>query len=297
VQYGHSGISWEGSPDAMKEVEFGRIFCDYHYANTFGLQVIDGEFIQHGWGWWQNTDSTSLSIVINESFRKLIGVDNPVGLKINGNQKIIGVVKDFNFKPLKEPITPLIISFNPETTNKVYIKTTGNNQKETLDYILKKYREMGTPSTNNRPVMYQTVEEDFNKMYTAELRTMKMLTIFSVLSLCLCVLGIFSVVSFMVEKRKKEIAIRKINGAETNDIISLFIMNFARIIGIACAIAIPVSYFILLRWLQTYAFRTSLSWWIFVLVTVLVSLITAALIAVQVFLTTRQNPAEVIKSE
>jgi putative ABC transport system permease protein len=104
-------------------------------------------------------------------------------------------------------------------------------------------------------------------------------------------------VSFMVEKRRKEIAIRRINGAETKDIISLFITNFGTIIVVASAIAIPASFIVLLRWLQTYAFRTSLSWWIFVLVPVVVSLITAALIAAQVFLTTRQNPAEVIKAE
>ena len=299
VQYGYSGVSWTGSPEAVKEMEFAHIFCDHHYANTFGLQVIDGEFIQPGWGWWEYADSTSKSIVINETFRKLIGADNPIGLTVSYPQKgkIIGVVKDFNFKPLKEQITPLIISFNPEISNKMYIKTTGNNQTETLDYILKKYKEMGSPATINLPVMYQTVEEDFNAMYKSELRTMKMLTVFSILSLYLCVMGIFSMVSFMVEKRKKEIAIRRINGAETKDIISLFITNFTTTIGIACAIAIPVSYIILLRWIQTYSFRTSLSWWIFVFVPLVVSLITVTLIAVQVFFTTRQNPAEVIKSE
>jgi putative ABC transport system permease protein len=74
VGYGYSGVSWEGSPDAMKEVEFGQIFCDYHFANTFGLQMIDGDFIQPGWTWWQHSDSTSYNIVINESFRKLMGV-------------------------------------------------------------------------------------------------------------------------------------------------------------------------------------------------------------------------------
>jgi putative ABC transport system permease protein len=206
-------------------------------------------------------------------------------------------VKDFNFKPLKEPITPLIISFNPETCNKVYIKTTGHHKKETLDYILAKYREMGTPASNNRPVMYHTVEDDYNFMYKTELRTMKMLTVFSMLSLCLAVMGIFGMVSFMIEKRTKEIAIRRINGAETKDIIALFIFHFAKIVGIACAIAIPASFIILLRWIQIYAFRTSLSWWIFMLVPLVISLITAVLIAVQVSFTARQNPAEVIKSE
>jgi len=301
AQWGLSGVSWEGCPDVVKEMEFAQIFCDYRYANTFGLQVIDGEFIQPGWGWWQYADATtSFNIVINETFWKLTGVDNPIGITVNYppyKGKIIGVVKDFNFKPLKEPITPLIISFNPEASNKVYIKTTGNNKKETLDYIRKKYMEMGPSISTNRPFMYNTIEDEFNNMYKSELRTIKMLTIFSILSLCLSVMGILGMVSFMIEKRTKEIAIRRINGAETNDIIFLFILNFAKIIGVACAIAIPVSFIILYNWIQEYAFRTSLSWWIFAVIPLAVSLITAALIAIQVFLTIRQNPAEVVKSE
>jgi len=300
VEYEHRGVSWEGSPDAAKGVEFGQISCDYHYANTFGLKMIAGEFIQPGWTLWLNGGEKSFNIVINQSFQKLMGVDNPIGITVNygGSGKIIGVVKDFNFKPLKEPITPLIISFDPEACIKVYIKTTGRNKKETLDYILKKYKEMSLFVTEfGRPVIYHTVEDDFNAMYKTELRTIKMLTVFSIISLFLSVMGIFSMVSFMIEKRRKEIAIRRINGAETKDIIVLFLFNFLKIIGIACCIAIPVSFVILYKWIQAYAFRTSMSWWIFVGVPVVVSLITAALIAVQVFLTTRQNPADSIKLE
>ena len=299
--YSYSGVSWEGSKEDVTEMAFTQIFCDYHYANTFGLQVVEGEFIQPGWTWWQWSEDKSFNIVINQAFQRAMDVENPIGITVKYawgmSGKIIGVVKDFNFKPLKEPITPLIISFNPEASVMVFIKTTGKNQKETLNYILKKYREMGEVLQKNRPFMYHIAEDDFNAMYKTELQTMKIMTVFSVLSLCLCVMGIFSMVSFMVEKRKKEIAIRRINGAETGDIISLFITYFAKIIGIACVIAIPVSFFIVFRWIETYAFRTSLSWWIFILVPLLVSLITAALIVVQVFFTTRQNPAEIIKME
>ena len=302
AEYSYSGVSWEGSPEAVKEVEFAQIFCDYHYVNTFGLQVIAGEFIQPGWSWWQDSDEKSYSIVINQAFQKLMGMDNPIGTTVNYgwemSGKIIGVVKDFNFKPLKEPITPLIISFNPEVCNKVYIKTSGKNKKETIDYILKKYREMGYSVNDNKmPVMYHTVEDDFSVMYKTELRTMKILTVFSIISLCLSVMGIFGMVSFMIEKRTKEIAIRRINGAETKDIIVLFIFNFAKIIGIACLIAIPVSFIVLYKWIQVYAFRTSLSWWIFVLVPLVVSFITAVLISTQAFFATRQNPADAIKLE
>jgi len=300
VELGYSNISWEGSPDAVKQVEFGQIFCDYHYANTFGLKVIAGEFIQPGWTWWQSSDEKSFSIVINEAFQKMMGEANPIGIKVTYawgmTGRIIGVVKNFNFKPLKEPVTPLIISFNPESSIKVYIKTTGKNKKETLDYIRQKSMEM-TPTWTKRPFLYHTVEDDFNAMYKTELRTIKMLTFFSIISLCLSVMGIFGMVSFLIEKRTKEIAIRRINGAETKDIILLFILNFAKIIGIACAIAIPVSFVILFKWIQAYSFRTSLSWWIFAGVPVVVALITAALIAVQVFLTVRRNPANLVKTE
>ena len=300
AEYSFSGVSWEGSPDAIKNVQFGRIFCDYHYANTFGLKMIAGEFIQPGLRWWQDVEDKSYNIVINQAFQKLMGVDNPIGITVNygENGKIIGVVKDFNFKPLKEPITPLIICFNPEACTKVFIKTTGKNKKETLAYILKKYKEMGWSVTaNGMPVMYHTVEDDFNTMYKTELRTMKILTVFSVISLFLSVMGIFGMVLFMIEKRMKEIAIRRINGAETKDIIGLFLLNFIEIIGIACLFAIPVSFIILNQWIQTYSFRTSLSWWIFIIVPLVVSLITTILISVQVFFATRRNPVEFINSE
>ncbi len=299
IQNNWSGVSWTGMKDIEKEIEFAHIYCDHRYADAFGLQMIAGEFIQPGWN--RNVDIKSCNLIINETFQKLMDEDNPIGMKVNFGYilsgEITGVIKDFNFRPLKESITPLIIAFMPQSFRNIYIKTSGNNKKETLDYILEKYREFEAPATNRRPLVYYTAEDDFNIMYKNELRMRKIFSIFSILSLGLCIMGIFSMVTFMIEKRKKEIAIRRINGAETKDIIALFIGNFATIIGIACAIAIPASFIILLRWIQTYAFRTSLSWWLFVLVPLVISLITAALIAVQVSLATRQNPAEVIKSE
>jgi putative ABC transport system permease protein len=125
---------------------------------------------------------------------------------------------------------------------------------------------------------------------------MKILSVFSILSLFISVLGIFGMVLFMIETRKKEIAIRRINGAETKDIIALFIMSVVKIVVLSGLASIPVCILILQRWIQTYAYRTSLSWWIFILVPIVVTLITAAGISLQVFITARQNPSEVIKS-
>ena len=147
---------------------------------------------------------------------------------------------------------------------------------------------MGGNIQKSRPFAYSTVEDDYKVMYKSELRTMKILSIFSILSLFLSVLGIVGMVLFMVETRTKEIAIRRINGAETKDIIFLFMKNFVKIVAFSSVLSIPMCIIILQRWIQTYTFRTSLSWWVFALVPLVVSLITAGLITVQVCLTTRK---------
>ncbi|MDR2956194.1 MAG: ABC transporter permease [Prevotella sp.] len=298
--WGYSGVSWAGSSEDVKSMEFTQIFCDYHYANTFGLEVIAGEFIPPGLTWWQYSEDKSYNIVINEAFQKVMGEENPLGITVSygwGQKgKIIGVVKDFNFKPLREKITPLIISFNPESSSTVYVKTTGRDKKATLDYVLQKYKEM-KPDHASTPVMYHTVEDDFNKMYEVELRTAKILAIFSVISLLLSLMGIISMVSFMIEKRTKEIAIRKINGAGLFDIIRLFLKEFSQLALISSIVAIPLCYYIMNLWLESYLYRISLSWWIFLGIPALILLIIACVISIQIYLTTRHNPAEALKTE
>ena len=297
IQNNMSDVSWEGMKETGNAIKFSQIYCDHSYAATFGLQVIRGEFIQSDWN--RNVDLKSCDLIINETFQKLMGEDDPLGITVNFgfvlSGKIVGVVKDFNFRPLKEPITPLIIAFMPSSFRNIYVKTSGINNKETTDYILKKYKELKVSPTE--PLLYYTAEDDYNTMYKTELQIKKMLIYFSIISLCLCIMGIIGMVTLMIEKRKKEIAIRIINGAIIGNIILLFINYFIKIIGVACLFVIPVSYIILLRWIQTYAFSTSLSWWIFVLIPVVVALITAILITIQLFLSIRRNPAEVIKKE
>lgn len=296
----YSGVSWEGSNDAVKEMEFAQITCDHNYANTFGLQIISGEFIPPGLTWWQDSEEKSFNIVINESFQKLMGEENPLGITVmyawETKGKIIGVVKDFNFKPLRTDITPLIISFNPEASSSVYIKTTGKNKQATLDYILAKYKDM-KPDDSKRPAIYHTAEDEYNQMYETELRTANMLSVFAVISFFLSLMGVVSMVSFMIEKRTKEIAIRKINGANMMDITILFIRDTIKIAFIASIVAVPVCYAIMYNWLQGYTYQTSLSWWIFATIPFFMLLVTGLVIAIQIYLTARQNPVESLRSE
>lgn len=297
--WSYTGVSWDGKKSSQEEIAFTQIFCDHNYARTFGLELLQGEFIPPNLPWWQDTESKSLNIVVNETFAKLMDVANPIGMTVSyggSKGKIIGVVKDFNFKPLKEKMAPLFLSFNPEASTKVYIKTTGKEKQKTLSYILAKYKEM-KPDWAQRPAIYHTVEDEYRRMYADELRTAKVLSVFSVISFLLSLMGIFSMVSFMIEKRTKEIAIRKINGAEIGDIIRLFSRDILKVALIASLPAIPVCYLLLYRWLEGYVYRTSLSGWIFLLIPLGLISITLLLVAIQVRATAQQDPVHSLRNE
>lgn len=299
AKWGYSDVSWTGSREEVKNIGFYQIACDHNYASAFGLQMVQGEFLPPGMTWWQNADDKSFDIVINESFRDLMDVENPLGIKVkygSGEGKVIGVVKDFNFKPLKENISPLVLCFNPEASTRVYIKTNGKDKQTTLNYILDKYREM-KPTHVSRPVVYSTINDEYNEIYKTELQTAKILTVFSFVAFFLSLIGVISMISFMVETRTKEIAIRKINGATAMDIILLFIKEIFRVAVIAWVVAIPVCYIIMKDWLQGYIFRTPLSWWIFILIPLLMIIITSLIITAQVYITAQQNPVESLRNE
>ena len=300
VPWTYSGVSWAGSNEEVKTMKFTQIFCDSHYADVFGLQVVEGIFIPPGLSWWQYATEESFHVVINESFQKLMGEENPLGITIaysfGMKGKIIGVVKDFNFKPLKEPITPLIISFNPEATVKMFVRLTGNNYSETLKFVIDKYKEM-KPDYASRPIMYTTAEEEYNNMYTMELRIAKLFLVFSIISLVLSIMGVISMISFITEKRTKEIAIRKINGASIDDIIRLFIKEVLNVGAIAAIPAILVAYFVMHQWLDTFVFRISLSWWIFLLVPLFVFVLVAAIMSIQLYSIAKKNPLDSLRME
>ena len=297
--WSYKQVAWEGKGNDTDEISFTQIFCDHHYANTFGLEITEGEFIPSGLTWWQDAEEKSYNIVVNQSFAKLMNMENPIGVSVKyggSTGKIIGVVKDFNFKPLKEKTAPLFLSFNPESTVNLYVKTTGKDKQATLDYLLSKYKEM-KPGYAKRPIVYHTMEDEYNKMYADELRAANILVLFSIISFFLSLMGVFSMVSFMIEKRTKEIAIRKINGAGILAIANLFYKDILKIAVPAAMLAIPICYILLRNWLEGYVYRTALSWWIFLLIPTGLLLITGLLIGIQVWYTARRRPVESLRSE
>ena len=301
VMFEKNNVSWHDAPQGVESVQISQIFCDDRFADTFGLQVVQGNFIPPGLKWWGDADDNSFQIVINETFKKLIGVENPIGMTINHGlqSKIVGVVKDFYFQPMTNEIKPLMIGYNPEAVNKMYIKTDPKHPKEALAHIRATYDKMRNDIIllSTRPFILTPLEKEYRAMYKSETRLQQILGIFSLLSIVLSFMGIVSMVAFIIEKRTKEIGIRKINGAKWTDIVREFWREFLLLVAVSAVPAITVSVWLMNGWLQQYVYRPVFGWWIFVLVPLFIAGITVLILLLQVQGIAKKNPVECLKSD
>jgi len=307
ITYGLRGLLWDGSPQGTENMSYGMLFSDHHYASVFGIEVVQGDFIAPiNANEYLDTAPEFVQLVINETLREIIGVENPVGTTLyspaaNGSPqkplgRIVGVVRDFNFKPIREPVAPLIMNFNHEAMTRVFVKMTGENRRATIDYLVAKYDEM-KPSYISTQTSFWILEDGYRTMYDNELRTLKVISLFAFICLALSLMGVISMVSFMIEKRTKELAIRRINGARLRHLFMLFSRDIVATAIIASLFAIPLSYIIMSGWLEGYVYRTALSWWVFVAIPLAMILVTVTVIIIQVYFTARRRPVESLRSE
>ena len=305
VDWAYSGVSWQNAPQGVAEMTFAELACDHRFADVFKLEMVQGEFIPPGLSWWQDATDKSFNIVINETLKKLMNIDNPVGMTITYGSnykregKIIGVIKDFYFRPLNYKISPLIMIYDPENTVKMFIRIDPKHEKEALAHIRATYDKMRSDIIlmSTRPFVLTPLEKEYREMYRSETRLQKILVIFSLLSIVLSFMGIVSMVAFIIEKRTKEIGIRKISGAKWLDIVREFWREFLLLIGVASIPALLVSYWLMHNWLQQYVYRPTFGWWIFVLIPLFVAGITALILLLQVQGIAKKNPVECLKSE
>ncbi|MDR1171928.1 MAG: ABC transporter permease [Bacteroidales bacterium] len=284
-------LKWDGKTSETDE-GCNIIFADWDYAKVFRLQMTQGAFLPENMTWWQYSTEDSYSKVLNEAAAKVVGKEDIVGTKVN-NGKVVGVIRDFNFRSFHEKITPLIIEYNPEASGKVFIRISPHHQKETLDYIRGVFRNF----KKDNPFEYFFMEDEYMAIYQKEFRLGRIFLYFSLLSIFISCMGVFSLVAFMVEHRSKEISVRKINGAKVMDIVWLFAREFTVLTAIAFVAASPFAWFAMNRWLQTYQYRISIGIWIFVGVLALIWLLTMLTLLAQVYRAARRNPVESLKYE
>ncbi len=273
---------------------------DYHvdeqYIPTMGMKVIGGRNFSKDFA----TDS--LAIILNESAAKSLGWNNSTALgKIvirqnssRGNNvafHVIGVVKNFNFKSLHEAIGPLYMTLMPEGGLIFRIKTTD------IPGLLTTMKKDWDNYNTGEPFTYSFMDDLFNKAYTTEQKTGIILNIFSILVILVACLGLFGLVTYTAEQRTKEIGIRKVLGASITQVTGMLSKDFLKLVLIASLIAFPVAWWAMNTWLQSFAYRINISWWVFVIAGSAAILIALLTISFQSIKAALANPVKSLRTE
>lgn len=233
------------------------------------------------------------SILINEQAVKLLNLKKPIGTQTNlGN--VIGVVKDFHIHSLHTPIPPMILFNRYESANEIVVRVKdGANLNEVLSFVKKQWTEV----TNHETIDYRFIDDDIKFMYLKESRLKLIVSAFLFLAVFLSLLGLYGISIYTAQLRTKEIGIRKVNGATSFSIVLLLTNDISKLVIIASTIAIPIAFYIMHQWLQNFAYKTPLSWWIFAFIG-LSALITAlTTVSWQAWRAASRNPVEALRYE
>jgi putative ABC transport system permease protein len=280
-----------------KDLLLFSFMTDEKFTNALNIKIIEGRGFSK-----QFNDSTS--VILNEAAVKQIGWKNPIGKTLTypggNNQKfqVVGVMKNFDVESAYNLVTPFALFHTSSNTYRtasydILVRVNQANLAETIESVGKKWKSL----VPNEPFNYTFLDAEFAAMYRSEQRMSKIFGIFTGLSIAIACLGLFGLVAFITERRTKEIGIRKVLGASILQITTLLSKDFLKLVMIAFVIASPIAYYFMDKWLADFAYRITISWWIFALAGV--SAIGIALITVgwQSIKAAVANPVKSLRSE
>ncbi len=285
----HSGFSWEGQPPGVMEMQFPSPGISHDFIETLNIEIKDGRTFSSTYA------DEETKIVVNEAAVKMMGFPDPVGRTIHygrNEKQIIGVVKDFQYGSLHDRISPVFFMYFSKGGD-VIVKVQAGLEKNTIERLGEVYRKFHP----GYPFEFTFLDADYQQLYDSENKVAVLSKYFAVIAIIISCLGLFGLAAFTAQRRQKEIGIRKILGATEAGIVRLLSTDFTKMILIAIAIALPVSYVVALEWLERFAYRIELEWWFFVGAGVTALLIAWITIGMQTIKAAHINPAECIRNE
>jgi len=281
------GMSWEGNTSDEGSA-FAFISADADFVETVDLEIVQGRNFDI------NLKSDENAVLINEKSIEMMGVEDPIGLKMGDDGfEIIGVVKDFNSLPLSYEIEPLLIAYIPGYFNRVIIKLSGDNILETVDQLKKVWLEI----CPDFPFNHRFLDETFQYTYRAEIKAGTLFRVFAGLGIFIACLGLFGLASFLIEQKKLEIGVRKVMGATSGGIIWQLSKQFVRWVIAANIIAWPLAWFVMKSWLEGFHYRTSANPIIFISAGIISLAIALITISLKTWKAANINPASILKYE
>ncbi|HYC28735.1 MAG TPA: FtsX-like permease family protein, partial [Chitinophagaceae bacterium] len=294
------GIS-AGEGATAKEVTVNAIPVDEDFVKTLGLKIIAGRDYSYtdvqAFDTTDNMAHFQHAFMLNEAAAKALGwtPEEAIGKKITKGWPgtVKAVVKDFHFRSFHNPITPLVIFLDNRMTQRIFVKVDGRNLPATLKYLESTWKQR----VAHRPFEYHFLDEDYESLYRSEQRVAGIFSTFSTLAILLACLGLFGLTAFAVVQRTKEIGIRKILGANITSIISLLSKDFMLLVIIAIVVASPLAWYAASKWLQDFAYRINIEWWVFVIAGVVALGIALMTISVQAIKAALSNPVKSLRTE
>jgi putative ABC transport system permease protein len=297
-------VPGSGNPGAYSEVEnvkgdlqianFDLYFVDFDYISLYKIQMAAGRSFSRDY----KTDSNQ-AMILNEAAVKTLGYpssEQAIGKRFKqwGREgKIIGVIKDFHFRSLQQPIKPLTMRMEWDRFNLLSVKVSSANLPGTITAIEKKYKSV----IPNRPFSYYFMDEFFDRQYRSEERFGKLFLNFAILAIFISCLGLLGLASYSTMLRTREIGIRKVMGASVSNIINLLSRDFLKLVIISFFIAAPIAWYFMHQWLADFAYRTNISWWIFATAGILAVLIAVITISFQAIKAAVSNPVKALRTE
>ena len=278
---------WDGKED-------GRMFAvrpnavDHDFIPLLKMEIVAGNN-------FTGTKSDSAHFILNETAVRQAGIMDPIGKSFTlwGTKGVItGIVKDFNYASLKQAIEPAVFYYRPSYW-RMYVKTTGNDASKAIAAVQNVWKSYNP----DFPLEYWFMDDEFNKMYSDDQRIGILFNVFAAIAILISCLGLFGLATYTAQIKIKEIGIRKVLGASVTSITNLLAKDFILLVLIAFVIALPIAWIGMNKWLENYAYRVNISWWIFFatgLLTIVIAIITVSVQAIKAALA---NPVKSLRTE
>jgi putative ABC transport system permease protein len=291
------GLVWEGKK-TNNEVLISQRYVSPGYMKTSGIKILDGRDLVET----DSVQSKKLNVLITQSLEKLMGNNTAVGktLHWDGDPRgvvvnVVGVVNDYVYGDMYgKPDPVMFFCVNTSDASNMYVRLKPNTNVETA---IKKIEVVIKKDNPSYPFTYHFVDDQFNQMFQNEQLISKLSRVFATLAIIISCLGLFGLGAYTAERRIKEIGIRKVLGASVMQVTEMLSKDFIKLVGIACLIAFPISYWAMNKWLQSFAYRINISWWMFVVAGVVALLIALLTVSFQAIKAAVANPVESLRSE
>jgi ABC-type antimicrobial peptide transport system permease subunit len=289
------GYDWEGKDPEMK-VLICMMWVDRNYFDVMGIPFDGGKTFSERFENYSLDKVENVDVILNQEAIRRMKMDAPVGKYFGRGDKkgtIVGVAKDFNFESLRNTVEPLVMLPLQEDPDVIIARIQKDNIHETIESIEQTWKKINTTS----PFSFGFFDGRLEQMYQGEIRVSKLFRYFTAVAIFIASLGLLGLSSFSIQRKTKEIGIRKVNGAPIRSILFLLTKDFMRWVIIAFAIACPIAWFSMSQWLENFAYKTDLSWWIFAAAGLLALLVAIITVSFQTLKASMKNPVDSLRYE